>query len=53
MVKQDRGQIINITGSGGTSASPDISAYPASKAAVVRLTDHHVDILLKGTGGPF
>ena len=39
MVKQDRGQIINMSASGGKSGSSDISAYPASKAAVVRLTE--------------
>ena len=39
MVKQDRGQIINLSGAGALSASPDISAYCASKAAVVRLTE--------------
>ena len=39
MVKQDRGQIINLSGAGGTSANPDISAYCVSKAAVVRLTE--------------
>jgi NAD(P)-dependent dehydrogenase (short-subunit alcohol dehydrogenase family) len=39
MLKQDRGQIINMSGSGGMSASPDLSAYCTSKAAVVRLTE--------------
>ena len=39
MVKQDRGQIINLSGSGGTSAAPHMSASGASKAALARLTE--------------
>ena len=39
MVKQDRGRIINLSGSGGMEASAHISAYCARKAAVVRLTE--------------
>ena len=39
MVKQDRGQIINLSGAGGMSAWPHMSAYCASKAAVIRLTE--------------
>ena len=39
MLRQDRGRIINISGSGGSSATSHISAYCASKAAVVRLTE--------------
>ena len=39
MLRQDRGRIINISGSGGSTAASHISAYCASKAAVVRLTE--------------
>ena len=39
MVKQDRGQIINIGGGGDMEASPNFSAYSSSKAAMVRLTE--------------
>jgi len=34
-----RGKIINLSGGGATSPMPNISAYAASKAAVVRLTE--------------
>ncbi len=34
-----RGKIINISGGGATSPMPNFSAYAASKAAVVRLTE--------------
>jgi 3-oxoacyl-[acyl-carrier protein] reductase len=46
------GKIINLSGGGATSPLPFISAYAASKAAVVRLTEtfaeelreHHIDV---------
>jgi 3-oxoacyl-[acyl-carrier protein] reductase len=46
------GKIINLSGGGATNPMPNISAYAASKAAVVRLTEtlalelqaHHVDV---------
>ena len=46
------GKILNLSGGGATSPLPFISAYAASKAAVVRLTEtlaeelrpHHVDV---------
>ena len=49
---QGRGKIINLSGGGATSPMPLISAYAASKAAVVRLTEtlagelisHHIDV---------
>lgn len=37
--KQGRGKIINLSGGGATAPMPNISAYAASKAAVVRLTE--------------
>ncbi len=36
---QGRGKIINLSGGGATQPLPNISAYAASKAAVVRLTE--------------
>jgi 3-oxoacyl-[acyl-carrier protein] reductase len=50
--KQSYGKIINLSGGGATAPLPRISAYAASKAAVVRLTetfaeelrDAHVDV---------
>ncbi|MFC2072788.1 SDR family NAD(P)-dependent oxidoreductase [Chloroflexota bacterium] len=39
MVKQKRGKIINLSGGGATTPLPYFSAYAASKAAVVRLTE--------------
>ena len=39
MVKQDRGQIINLSGAGAMSAWPHMSAYCSTKAAVIRLTE--------------
>ena len=49
---QGRGKIINLSGGGATAPMPNISAYAASKAAVVRLTEtlaeelrsHKVDV---------
>ena len=37
--KLDGGKIINLSGGGATSPMPNLSAYAASKAAVVRLTE--------------
>ena len=39
MLKQNRGQIINVSGAGAMSAWPHMSAYCASKAAVARLSE--------------
>ena len=39
MVQRNRGQIINLSGAGGMTAWPHMSAYCSSKAAVVRLTE--------------
>ena len=39
MKKNGAGKIINLSGGGATSPLPRISAYAASKAAVVRLTE--------------
>ena len=39
MLRQGGGKIINVSGSGGATAAYHISAYCASKAAVVRLTE--------------
>ena len=39
MLKQNRGKIINLSGSGSTSAPYHLSAYGSSKAAVIRLTE--------------
>ncbi len=49
---QGRGKIINLSGGGATAPLPFISAYAASKAAVVRLSEtlaeelrsHHIDV---------
>jgi NAD(P)-dependent dehydrogenase (short-subunit alcohol dehydrogenase family) len=39
MIRQRRGKIINLSGGGATSPRPNFSAYAASKAATVRLTE--------------
>ena len=39
MLRQNRGKIINLSGAGATEAWRDLSAYGASKVAVVRLTE--------------
>jgi NAD(P)-dependent dehydrogenase (short-subunit alcohol dehydrogenase family) len=39
MVKNKKGKIINLSGGGAVSPRPRFSAYSASKAAVVRLTE--------------
>jgi NAD(P)-dependent dehydrogenase (short-subunit alcohol dehydrogenase family) len=52
MKKTGHGKIINLSGGGATNPLPRLSAYAASKAAVVRLTetlaeelrDFHIDI---------
>ncbi len=52
MKKQKHGKIINLSGGGAASPRPYFSAYAASKAAVVRLTENfaqeyqkdHIDI---------
>jgi NAD(P)-dependent dehydrogenase (short-subunit alcohol dehydrogenase family) len=38
-LKRGRGKIVNISGGGATNPLPGISAYAASKAAVVRFTE--------------
>ena len=52
MIDKKKGKIINLSGGGATSPFPRFSAYSASKAAVVRLTEtlagevreHNIDI---------
>ena len=39
MIKCSQGKIINLSGGGATSPRPYFSAYAASKAAIVRLTE--------------
>jgi 3-oxoacyl-[acyl-carrier protein] reductase len=39
MIERRRGKIINLSGGGATTPRPNFSAYAASKAAVVRLTE--------------
>jgi len=39
MVARRRGKIINLSGGGATGPRPNFSAYAASKAAIVRLTE--------------
>jgi len=39
MIERRRGKIINLSGGGATAPRPNFSAYAASKAAVVRLTE--------------
>jgi NAD(P)-dependent dehydrogenase (short-subunit alcohol dehydrogenase family) len=39
MIKQRKGKIINLSGGGATYPRPNFSAYAASKAGVVRLTE--------------
>lgn len=40
MIERRSGKIINLAGGGGTAPLPRFSAYAASKAAVVRLTEN-------------
>lgn len=49
MKKQGYGKIINLSGGGATSPLPRMSAYAASKAAVIRLTETLAGEL-RGTG---
>ena len=59
MMKRNRGKIINLSGGGAVSPFPRFSAYSASKAAVVRLTEtlaeevkeYHIDINAIAPGG--
>jgi 3-oxoacyl-[acyl-carrier protein] reductase len=39
MIERRRGKIVNLSGGGATAPRPNFSAYAASKAAVVRLTE--------------
>ncbi len=39
MIRERRGKIINLSGGGASSPLPNFSAYAASKAAIVRLTE--------------
>ena len=39
MIERGQGKIINLSGGGATAPRPNFSAYAASKAAVVRLTE--------------
>jgi 3-oxoacyl-[acyl-carrier protein] reductase len=39
MIKNNKGKIVNLSGGGAVSPFPRFSAYSASKAAVVRLTE--------------
>ena len=39
MIAARKGKIINLSGGGATAARPNFSAYAASKAAIVRLTE--------------
>ncbi len=48
MLRQDRGKIVNLGGAGAASAWANISAYSASKAAVIRLTET-LSLELEGT----
>ena len=47
--RQHYGKIVNFSGGGATSPRPRFSAYAASKAAVVRLTENLAEEL-RGTG---
>src|SRR6185437_4309468 len=47
--KRDKGKIVNISGGGATGPRPRYSAYGASKAALVRLTETLAEEA-KGTG---
>lgn len=52
MIEQNRGKIINFSGGGAVTPRPFFSAYSASKAAIVRLTEtlaaelekNHIDV---------
>ena len=49
MLQKHWGKVINISGGGATKPQPGLSAYAASKAALVRLTET-VALELRGTG---
>jgi 3-oxoacyl-[acyl-carrier protein] reductase len=59
MMERKQGKIINLSGGGAVSPFPRFSAYSASKAAVVRLTEtlaeelkeYHIDINAIAPGG--
>ena len=59
MMERRQGKIINLSGGGAVSPFPRFSAYSASKAAVVRLTEtlaeelkeYHIDINAIAPGG--
>ncbi len=61
MIARREGKIIVLSGAGATAARPNLSAYAASKAAVVRLVetiaeevrDHNVQINCMGPGGTY
>ena len=48
MLRQGRGKIVNLAGAGAASALANLSAYCASKAAVIRLTET-LSLELEGT----
>lgn len=43
MIERRQGKIINLSGGGATAPRPNFSAYAASKAAVIRLTETIAD----------
>lgn len=49
MIRQGYGKILNLSGGGATGPRPQYSAYAASKAGLVRLTET-VAVELEGTG---
>ena len=59
MIENKKGKIINLSGGGAASPLPRFSAYGASKAAVVRITEtiaeevleYHIDINAIAPGG--
>ena len=59
MIENKKGKIINLSGGGAASPLPRFSAYSASKAAVVRITEtiaeevleYHIDINAIAPGG--
>jgi 3-oxoacyl-[acyl-carrier protein] reductase len=61
MIEQRSGKIIVLSGSGATAARPNLSAYAAAKAALVRFVetvaeevrDHNVQINCMGPGGAY
>ena len=61
MIEQRSGKIIVLSGAGATAARPNLSAYAAAKAALVRfvetvaeeISDHNVQINCMGPGGAY